>query len=126
MSYSPNYHPHPDASVNTQHHARIIERLGVSEIEPGSAVLLVAVFQYIFLIRLWLGYPIRYVDDVIHLNIVIVGVVLSISGIPAIVWFSVNRWIRGTEAAKRLEKGSEHPSFHAIHITLNTTTAGCP
>jgi hypothetical protein len=103
----------------TEHTAHIIERLGVSELGAGIAVGLVAILQYVFLVRLWLGYPIKWVNDLIHLNVVIAGVILSVGGALAIAWLSINRWMCGTRAANLLERPAEHESFNEIRDTLS-------
>ncbi len=105
------------------HIARVVKRLGVTEMLPGVAVVIVAILQYIFLIRLWLGYPIKFVNVLIPLNVVVTGTILSIVGVIAIVLLSIKRWVCGTEAAKRIEKPAEHHSFNGIRSILNRIVA---
>ena len=93
------------------HPARLIARLGVSEAPAAIAVTILAALQYIFLAQLWRGFPLKAVGDVIHINVIVTGLALSLVGTAAIAVVSVLRWHRGTAAARRLEAAASPPTF---------------
>lgn len=100
------------------HPARLITRLGVSEVPAAVAVAILAALQYVFLAQLWRGFPLKAVGDVIHINVVVTGVVLSLVGAAVIATVSVLRWRRGIAAARRLEAAAVAPTFEGIRSAL--------
>jgi hypothetical protein len=102
----------------TPHPARIIRKLGVVETPAATAVSITALLQYVFLFRLWKGYPLRAIGDVIHPNVVIAGLSLSALGTAGIAIASFRMWVRGTAAARRLERPAINPSFDSIRQRL--------
>lgn len=100
------------------HPARLTARLGVSEVPAAIAVTILATLQYVFLAQLWRGYPLKAVGDVIHVNVVVTGLALSLVGAAAIAVVSVLRWRRGTAAGRRLEVAASSPTFEGIRSAL--------
>lgn len=100
------------------HPGRLTTRLGVSEIPAAIAVTILATLQYVFLAQLWRGFPLKAVGNVIHINVIVAGVVLSLVGAAAIATTSVLRWRRGTAAARRLEVAASSPTFEGIRSAL--------
>lgn len=100
------------------HPARLITRLGVCEVPAAVAVAILAALQYVFLAQLWRGFPLKAVGDVIHINVVVTGVVLSLVGAAVIATVSVLRWRRGIAAARRLEAAAVAPTFEGIRSAL--------
>lgn len=100
------------------HPARLIARLGVSEVPAAVAVAILAALQYVFLAQLWRGFPLKAVGDVIHVNVIVAGIMLSVVGAAVIAAMSVLRWRRGVAAAKRLEVAAAAPTFEGIRSAL--------
>jgi hypothetical protein len=100
------------------HPAHIIRRLGVTEPPAAVAVSLIAVLQYVFLLKLWLGYPVRGSGNVIHPHVVITALLLSLAGAVAILLFLIRYWAQGAASARRLERPATHSSFDAIRTRL--------
>ena len=48
------------------HPMRLLMRLGISDGPAATAIIITICLQYIFLAKLWEGYPIRYMGDVIQ------------------------------------------------------------
>lgn len=82
------------------------------------AVAILAALQYVFLAQLWRSYPLKAVGDVIHVNVVIAGLVLSLAGSVAITIASILHWRRGLAAAQRLEVVASTKTFNGIRATL--------
>lgn len=61
--------------------------------------------------------------DVIHPNVVLSMIGLTILGTIVIAAASLNRWRRGTNAASKLERPATHPSFDAIRSALARVAA---
>lgn len=101
------------------HPARLIGRLGVSEVPAAIAVAILALLQYVFLAQLWRGFPLKALDnDAVHVNVVVTGIALSLAGAVAIAVVSVLRWRRGVAAAQRLEAVATAPTFEGIRGAL--------
>ena len=100
------------------HPARLTARLGVSEAPAAAAVAVLAALQYVFLAQLWRGYPLKWAGDLIHMNVVVTGLLLSITGSVAIFAASVLRWRRGVAAARRLEVEASTTTFDGIRNAL--------
>jgi hypothetical protein len=100
------------------HPMRLLMHLGISDGPAAIAIIITICLQYVFLAKLWEGYPIRYMGDVIHSNVVITLAALSILGATAIGVFSLRRWSLGLNAARRLERPATHQSFEAIRAAL--------
>jgi hypothetical protein len=104
--------------MTSLHPMRLLMRLGVSDGPAAIAIIITICLQYIFLAKLWVGYPIRYMDDVIHSNVVITLAGLSILGATAIGVLSLRRWSLGVNA--RLERPAKDQSFDGIRAALGT------
>lgn len=102
--------------------ARLIARFGVSELPAALAVALLALLQYMFLVQLWQGFPLKAVGDVIHMNVVIAGFVLSLIGGVVIIAGSIARWRCVVKATRQLEAIASNLSFDALR-ELTTTLA---
>lgn len=102
------------------HPMRLLTRLGISDGPATAAIGITMFLQYIFLVKLWEGYPIRHMGDVIHDNVVITMAALSILGAAAITVLSLRRWTVGANAARRLERPAANQSFDAIRAALVT------
>ncbi|WP_225120903.1 hypothetical protein [Bradyrhizobium sp. BRP22] len=74
--------------------------------------------QYLFLAKLWEGYPIRWMGDLIHRNVVLSMIGLTVAGAIAIAAASLRRWRRGESAAAKLERPATNPSFDEIRSAL--------
>lgn len=109
--------------MTSLHPMRLLMRLGISDGPAAFAIIITICLQYIFLAKLWEGYPIRYMGDVIHSNVVITLAALSILGTAAIGVFSMRRWRLGVNAARRLERPATNQSFQAIRAALGTVAA---
>jgi hypothetical protein len=105
------------------HPTCLLARIGISDGPALVAIVATIALQYAFLAKLWEGYPIRYMDDVIHHNVVIAMGALSLIGGALIAFFSLRRWRLGVKSAKRLERSATHQSFDAIQIELRTIAA---
>lgn len=60
----------------------------------------------------------KAVGDVIHVNVVVTGLSLSLVGAAAITAVSLLHWRRGTAAARRLEAAASSPTFEGIRSAL--------
>jgi hypothetical protein len=100
------------------HPARLLGSLGVREAPAGVAIVLFAVLQYLFLIRLWRGYPLKasglYIDEAIVHG----GLWLSFVGAIVITIVVPLRWRSRSAAARRLEKPATNKSFDALRAAL--------
>lgn len=105
------------------HPMQLLMRLGISDGPAGIAIIITIFLQYIFLAKLWEGYPIRHMGDLIHSNVVVTLAVLSILGATAIGVISLRRWSLGLNAARRLERPATHQSFEAIRAALGTVAS---
>lgn len=105
-------------SPDIPHPARIIARLGVGEAPAAIAVGVLMTLQYVFLVRLWLGFPLKAAGSAIHVNVVYCGIVLSAVGAAGIVAVMLLRWRRRIAAARRLEKPASDKSFDGIRCAL--------
>lgn len=110
------------AQSGNEHPALLLRRLGVSERPAALVIILLILLQYLFLAKLWEGYPIRWVNDVIHINVVIAGIVLSVLGVLTITGMSYFRWSRADATARRLDKPATDTSFDAIRSSLEKLT----
>lgn len=103
-----------------QHPSHLLARLGVSERPAAYAIGLIALFQYLFLLKLWEGYPARWSGELVRTEIVVVCAGLSVAGAAALVAMSLRRW-RATDAAtRRLTRPAIHPSFDPIRAGLTS------
>ena len=93
------------------HPMRLLMRLGISDSPAAAAIIITICLQYIFLAKLWEGYPIRHMGDAIHGNVVMTMVTLSLLGATTIGVFSLRRWNLGVSAAMRLERPAANQSF---------------
>jgi len=101
------------------HPARLIARLGVSEVPAAIAIALLAALQYVFLAQLWRGFPLKALNnDAVHVNVVVTGAALSLAGAAVIAGVSMLRWRRGVAAARRLEAAASSPTFEGIRRAL--------
>jgi hypothetical protein len=105
------------------HPMRLLMRLGISDGPAAIANIITICLQYVFLAKLWEGYPISYMGDVIHSNVVITLAALSILGATAIGVFSLRRWSLGVTAARRLERPTANQSFDDIRASLATVAS---
>jgi hypothetical protein len=102
-----------------EHPLRLLARFGMTERPAAVAVGIVALLQYLFLAKLWEGYPIRFAGDVIHANVVAAGLALSLIGAAAIATGSLRSWRRGDLAARKLEHPAAHASFGPVRALLD-------
>jgi hypothetical protein len=109
--------------LNNEHPARILRYIGVSELPASVAVAAIAVLQYLFLIRLWQGYALKWMGDMISPNVVESGIAVSVGGALAIAWLSIRQTRSGTDAAKRLERPADNSSFDRIRSSLSRVAA---
>lgn len=100
------------------HPARLLSRFGISDRAAAVAIAVTIGMQYLFLAKLWEGYPIRWMGDVIHRNVVLSMIGLTVVGAIAIAAASLRRWRRGESAAAKLERPATNPSFDAIRSAL--------
>lgn len=100
------------------HPMRLLMRLGISDGPAAIAIILTICLQYLFLAKLWEGYPIRYMGDVIDGRVVAAMAGLSILGSLVILVVSLRRWNTGVTAARRLERPAQNESFDAIRNSL--------
>ncbi|BBQ01251.1 hypothetical protein BSFA1_63790 (plasmid) [Burkholderia sp. SFA1] len=100
------------------HPAVLLQGLGVSETPTGIGVALVAAFQYFFLIKLWEGYVLRRLGDVVHPFIGMTGMMTSVAGAGAILCIFRLRQKRRSKANHRIEKPATNASFTAIRRSL--------
>jgi Zn-dependent protease with chaperone function len=107
----------------TPHPAGLIRRLGVSEPPAAAAIVCVALLQYLFLARLWIGYPIEYVGDVIHPRVVLAGLLLALGGSVIIIVRSIRGWLIATRAARELERPATNASFNLLETVLKSLVA---
>jgi len=108
----------PISAADIPHPARLTERLGVTETPAAIGVGVVMTLQYVFLARLWQGFPLKAADYLLHVNVIIVGIALSVVGGAGIVSVMLLRWRRRTAAARRLEKPASDKSFDGIRGAL--------
>lgn len=104
------------------HPAQLTARLGVSETPAAVAVAILVALQYVFLAQLWRGFPLKAIGDVVHVNVVMAGIALSVVGAGAIIAASLLRWHRGVAAARRLESPARAPTFDGIRNALATVS----
>ena len=102
----------------TPHYSQVIRKLGIAEAPAALAITFIAILQYVFLIRLWKGYPLQWSGDAIDPNVVVTALSLSIGGAFAIVVSSLRHWSNGTASARRLERPASDRSFEPIHRRL--------
>jgi hypothetical protein len=93
-------------------------RLGISDGPAAVAITVTIAMQYLFLAKLWEGYPIEFIGDVIHQNVVLSMIGLTLLGAVVIVAVSLRRWQLGTRAAAKLEQPATNLSFDAIRSAL--------
>lgn len=105
------------------HPMRLLMRLGISDGPAAIAIIITICLQYIFLAKLWEGYPIRYMGDVIDGRVVAAMAALSILGGLVILAVSLRRWSIGVTAARRLERPAESESFDAIRDSLEAVAS---
>lgn len=102
------------------HPMRLLVRLGISDGPASIAIIITICLQYIFLAKLWEGYPIRHMGDVIGIAVVMTMAALSILGAITIAVLSQRRWSAGVNAARRLERPATNMSFDSIRGALAT------
>jgi hypothetical protein len=103
--------------------AQLVRRLGVAESSAAATVALMAILQYIFLIQLWFGHPLRWVGDLIHENVVFTGLTLSLVGVVALVVGSTWYWSAATKGASRLQRPAVDKSFDGLKRLLAQVVA---
>lgn len=100
------------------HPMRLLYRLGISDRPAAFAITVTVCMQYVFLAKLWEGYPIRWMGDAIHRNVVLTMIGLTILGAITVTAASLNRWRRGESAASKLERPATNSSFEGIRSAL--------
>jgi hypothetical protein len=105
------------------HPIRLLHRLGISD-GPAAVVITITIcMQYLFLAKLWEGYPIAFMGDVIHQNVVLSMIGLTGFGAVVIAAASLRQWQVGTLAASKLEQPAKSPTFDGIRSALARVAA---
>lgn len=104
------------------HPVKLLERAGLSDVPAAIVITVVAVLQYVFLGRLWEGYLLSYVGDVIAENVVLTVTLLGLGGAFVIAGIAVLRWVSVSEANRALEKDATNASFDGIRNLLAKVT----
>ena len=105
--------------TNRHHPWHLLAAWGIRDELIILATAIVALFQYIFLLKLWEGYVLAWSGDLIHENVVIAGVALSILGVLAIFLYSLRRWTLASAACHQLDRPATNHSFEAIREALD-------
>jgi hypothetical protein len=109
--------------MKATHPVSLLRRLGISDGPAAAAIIISVCLQYLFLAKLWEGYPLRYMGDVIHPNVVLSMISLTVLGAIVIAAASLNRWRNGANAASKLERPAVNTSFDSIRSALEHIAA---
>ncbi|MCA1494598.1 hypothetical protein I6F11_27330 [Ensifer sp. NBAIM29] len=104
--------------VPLPHPVLLMRKAGLSEIPAATVISVVAILQYVFLGRLWIGYLIEKAGDVIAYEVVATATVLALAGTLSIGVVTGTRWVSAANAARKLEKDANNPSFDDIKRVL--------
>ncbi len=102
-----------------KHPAKLLQKLGVHDGPVMIAVTVIAVFQYIFLLKLWEGYLLKWSDVAVHSNVVTAGIAITLLGVLLIPLTSFHRWRTATAATRQLERPARDQTFNQIRHTLH-------
>lgn len=100
------------------HAVRLLERVGVSDIPAAVVVVVIALLQYVFLWRLWNGYVLNHIGDVIAVPVVWTLSGLAIFGSVVLAFGFAASCLRSSRATAKLEKEARDPSFDGIRGML--------
>lgn len=106
------------------HPVQLMRRAGLSELPAAAVILTVITLQYVFLARLWIGYLVEKIEDVIAVEVVVTASVFAVVGAVVIGGASATRWIKAARAARKLEKDANNASFDDIRQVITQMIPG--
>ncbi|MEE7505124.1 hypothetical protein [Methylobacterium mesophilicum] len=95
----------------------------MSDTPAAFAVGTLLVLQYVFMLKLWVGYPIQGMGLQFHHNVVVMGITLSVFGSLVIVTASLRLWRGGEAAARKIEREAGNQAFAPMRALLDKISA---
>ncbi|WP_148291171.1 hypothetical protein, partial [Methylobacterium sp. B1] len=112
-----------DRPPANEHPVRLMRRFGVSDTPAAVAVGILLFLQYVFMLKLWEGHPVRGMGGQFHRDVVVAGITLSVLGSLLIVIASLRSWSGGETAARKIEREAGNQTFAPMRTLLDTISA---